>query len=429
MTDASMNVATIESRPPPIAPDVSGRTRSALDKANEASKTEGKTFAETLKAAEDRQPEKSEKAAKSDRSRKGTHLKNPAVGKKSPKDSGTGNIAARAKTVRSRTGSKTATDGLSASALESRNQIPPIENGETVVGEDQVLQIAVAETALQSGAVNTEAGTVKAVRTQGENGKTKSVSPEGLRSESSGSRASGDADAIKNSKTDLSSVSGKVEVVDNRESSKLSESGFVGKSTSGIGKETRQSSAKARTDAAPRTESANFRLDNTAIAETEIDLSPASGKSFNSSTAAAELSKKLDTQAGNEIVRQVKVVLNRSDAGEVRINLRPDNLGRVRVRIQMEDNRLTGRIFVESAAAREAFRSAIDGLQAKLVEAGFGSADLELTWDDSSGGFSEGQQQGNGKSANTGQAAREFENMVPSTAVDETADGRVNLVV
>ena len=165
------------------------------------------------------------------------------------------------------------------------------------------------------------------------------------------------------------------------------------------------------------------------MAESDIEISPAAGRDSAGRSAASELARKLDGEAGGDIVRQVKVVLNRSNAGEVRINLRPDNLGRVRVRIQLEDNRLTGRIFVESAAAREAFRGAIDGLQNKLVEAGFGAADLELSWDESAQNFADGGSRHSGGSADSGQSAREFENTVPVTFVDEAADGRVNMVV
>jgi flagellar hook-length control protein FliK len=165
------------------------------------------------------------------------------------------------------------------------------------------------------------------------------------------------------------------------------------------------------------------------IAETDIELSPRMEQRSTGRSAAAELARKLDAQAGSDIVRQVKVVLNRSEAGEVRINLRPDNLGRVRIRIRMEDNRLTGRIFVESAAAREAFKAALDGLQTKLVESGFGAADLELAWDDSYQGFEQQGQNSGGQNRSSGAVAREFDNMVPTTVVDEAADGRVNMVV
>lgn len=174
----------------------------------------------------------------------------------------------------------------------------------------------------------------------------------------------------------------------------------------------------------------SVRVENRFVSvETDIELSPQAVGKGTERSAAAELARKLDAQAGTDIVRQVKIVLNRANAGEVQINLRPDNLGRVRVRIQMVDNRLVGRIFVESAAAHEAFRSALDGLQAKLVENGFSAADLELAWDESPRDFARNDKQSRDQQGNMNEALREFENMIPTTVFNEAADGRVNMVV
>ena len=180
-----------------------------------------------------------------------------------------------------------------------------------------------------------------------------------------------------------------------------------------------------------------------ALVETEIGASPrASGRPAPDSPlrGAADLARRLDTEAGSEIVRQVKVVLNRADAGEIRISLRPEHLGRVRVRIRMEENRLSGRIFVESAAAREAFRSALDGLQTKLVESGFGAADLELAWDEQSMADPRGSREGPQDRENSGprrppggpaseSAAGEFENHGTRILDGAPGEARVNLVV
>ena len=125
----------------------------------------------------------------------------------------------------------------------------------------------------------------------------------------------------------------------------------------------------------------------------------------------------------------MKIILNQANSGELRINLRPDNLGQVKIRIRMEDNRLTGRIFVESAAAREAFRNALDGLQTRLVESGFGAADLEMAWDESPREFLQNGRQQQGKKDNLNEAIQEFDNIVPVVFGDEAADGRVNVVI
>ncbi len=232
----------------------------------------------------------------------------------------------------------------------------------------------------------------------------------------------------------LTSTAPRIEVVDKRPGLRISEV-----RESGIPETTGKSKFRDATGRKTlRTGPSANRIEGTspvksetgfAVAETDIEISSrGDGKSIERS-AAAELARKLDAQAGNDIVRQVKVVLNRANTGEVRINLRPDNLGRVSIRINLEDNRLTGRIFVESAAAREAFRNALDGLQTRLVESGFGAADLELAWDDSGKEFAQNGQQSGKQSGGTNEVLSDIDNIVPTTAFDEIADGRVNMVV
>ena len=147
------------------------------------------------------------------------------------------------------------------------------------------------------------------------------------------------------------------------------------------------------------------------------------------SSAASALARKLKAQEGNEIVHQVKFIMNRAEAGEIRINLRPEALGKVRVMIQMEENRLSGRIFVESAAAREAFRNSLDALQTRLVESGFDSANLELSSDEHSFTDSRqntGSRQKEREIANPAKVAKEFEEHIPTNI--HSPDFRVNLI-
>jgi len=101
----------------------------------------------------------------------------------------------------------------------------------------------------------------------------------------------------------------------------------------------------------------------------------------------------------------------------------------VKIRIRMENNRLTGRIFVESAAAREAFKNALDGLQTRLVESGFGAADLEMAWDESPRGFMRNGDQQQGQKGNVNEAIQEFDNIIPAVFADDSVESRVNMVI
>jgi flagellar hook-length control protein FliK len=222
----------------------------------------------------------------------------------------------------------------------------------------------------------------------------------------------------------LTSSARRVEVVDLKKTASDSKSEFRDRINARKEAGRMESGVKGNQAADPGKGDSRF-----AVVETEIGVPGRISGPGDGRTAAAELSRRLDAEAGNEIVRQVKVVLTRADAGEIRINLRPENLGRVRVEIHLDDNRLTGRIFVDSAAAREAFRNSLDGLQTRLVESGFGAADLELAWEGNSGTFAGfgGSSSKNGKQVHL--AVREFENMAGSVIQDVLADGLVNMVV
>jgi len=164
-------------------------------------------------------------------------------------------------------------------------------------------------------------------------------------------------------------------------------------------------------------------------AEMEIEIPPRLEGRDSRRSAAMDLVRKLDDQIGNEIVRGIKIVLKSASTGELRINLRPENLGRVRVQIQMEDNRLRGRFFVESAAAREVLKGALDGLQAKLLESGFSSADLEMDRDYSSTNFWFNNDNPRGRNILRRDVALEFENSISPSLPDGLSENLVNLFV
>ena len=180
------------------------------------------------------------------------------------------------------------------------------------------------------------------------------------------------------------------------------------------------------------TESAEGAVRETKIAvlETEIRTTNRSEAQFSEGNTKSEPVRRIDAEAVSDIVRHVKVVLNRADAGEIRINLRPEHLGRIRVRIQMEENRLSGRIFVESAAAREAFRSALDGLQAKFCGERFRWPRISI-WPGTreTRRIPEGMNASGGDAGNREAALNEFESMSAGVVEEIGPDGRINMFI
>lgn len=413
MAHVPIAVATIEPNNTRPMESMGGKTEFGRSKIREERNQEGKTFTEVMEKAGKDLPS-SEMAAGKKISKPGRKDRRPALNdfKLSSKS---GKSAGKTGLLKNRKMKSAVLPALTREAADSELQLP---------------QPDVNNSALQNHSTRLVQGNAQIAVVAGRSGELRSANIENA--EKTGKSLSADS---KKNNANLTGSAPRVEIVDNR--NKITAIDISGNSSK------QESSGKT----SPRDfsgrksihlESTGTRSGDTAVvksdvgfavAETDIELNFKSEVKMTERSAAAELARKLDAQAGSDIVRQVKVVLNRANTGEVRINLRPDNLGRVSVRINLDDNRLTGRIFVETAAAREAFRSALDGLQAKLVESGFGAADLELAWDDSGKEFTGSDQHSGNQKSNREEALREFENIVPTTVFGETVDSRVNMVV
>ena len=64
--------------------------------------------------------------------------------------------------------------------------------------------------------------------------------------------------------------------------------------------------------------------------------------------------ERLREMAGSELVRASTMVL-RDGGGEIRLVLKPESLGSVRIRMNLVDNAIEGRIIVDSAAVKHVF--------------------------------------------------------------------------
>jgi flagellar hook-length control protein FliK len=73
----------------------------------------------------------------------------------------------------------------------------------------------------------------------------------------------------------------------------------------------------------------------------------------------------------SEIVKQTGIILKSGDSGEIRLVLEPKQLGKVRIRIQLQQNRIAGRIIVDNINIKEAFEHDLEELQRAFRENGF----------------------------------------------------------
>ena len=114
----------------------------------------------------------------------------------------------------------------------------------------------------------------------------------------------------------------------------------------------------------------------------------ASGRTANPGTSSLEggrdiaprhLHQQLKDFATGDVVRHARFVLKENAGGEIRLLLKPEQLGTVRVRLEVQDNRIAGRIIVENTTVRDAFEQTLSELQRAFREAGLETGSLEVT--------------------------------------------------
>jgi hypothetical protein len=87
--------------------------------------------------------------------------------------------------------------------------------------------------------------------------------------------------------------------------------------------------------------------------------------------------ERLREMAGSELMRATGIIL-RDGGGEIRLVLKPESLGSIRIRMNLVDNAIEGRIIVENPAVKQVLDGSLDSLARALTAQGFQSASLEV---------------------------------------------------
>jgi len=90
-------------------------------------------------------------------------------------------------------------------------------------------------------------------------------------------------------------------------------------------------------------------------------------------------------------------VLKDGDSGTIRLRLKPESLGNVKIELNLSDNNISGRITVESDEAKSAFEKNMGELADAFKQGGFDSARLEVAVGGGSGGNAGGDPGGDPK--------------------------------
>jgi hypothetical protein len=90
------------------------------------------------------------------------------------------------------------------------------------------------------------------------------------------------------------------------------------------------------------------------------------------------LARELHQNLNNDIVRHASIMLRDGGEGTIRMTLKPESLGNVKIRLEMADNKIAGHIIVESNEALRAFEQEIQSLEQAFRDSGFEGATLEM---------------------------------------------------
>jgi len=91
------------------------------------------------------------------------------------------------------------------------------------------------------------------------------------------------------------------------------------------------------------------------------------------------LARELHQNFNGDIVRHASMALRDGGEGTIKIALHPETLGNVKIHLEMTENKITGRIVVESEEALNAFRKELSNLEQAFKDSGYDNADLNLS--------------------------------------------------
>jgi flagellar protein FlbC len=77
-------------------------------------------------------------------------------------------------------------------------------------------------------------------------------------------------------------------------------------------------------------------------------------------------------------VRTTGIIL-KEGGGEIRLVLKPESLGNIRIRMNLVDNAIEGRIIVDNPAVKQVIEGSVDALMRALTAQGFQTGSLSVS--------------------------------------------------
>ncbi len=168
-------------------------------------------------------------------------------------------------------------------------------------------------------------------------------------------------------------------------------------------------------------------LELNAFGDESKELSPRSENMQNIRHTQSSVLSQLRESVNSQIVKQAGIVVKGNGTGEIKLVMKPESLGKVRIQLSLNDNHIAGRIIVENNIVREIFESNLENLYKAFGSEGFEAGRLDVcVQGDGRNGDKGGRKNGRNLSD---RAVKAMEEAVPVLADSEWRDNSVNMVV
>ncbi|MDR2135892.1 MAG: flagellar hook-length control protein FliK [Treponema sp.] len=115
------------------------------------------------------------------------------------------------------------------------------------------------------------------------------------------------------------------------------------------------------------------------------------------------------------------MILRDGREGLIRLSLKPESLGNVKIRLELTDNKIAGRVIVESGEALRAFERELASLEQAFRDSGYESAELSAFLAQDDGGR---ERDGSPPRFAAGRAASRYDDSLEKTGPSAAEDVR-----
>lgn len=114
---------------------------------------------------------------------------------------------------------------------------------------------------------------------------------------------------------------------------------------------------------------------------------PQSGNTAAVMTSNARFTEMLSSELqanAKELVKSGSVILKDHNNGTINLILHPEELGNVKIHLEVTDKVIAGKIVVSSEEAFNAFKANLDSLRQAFTDSGFEAGGFDLSWNSGS---------------------------------------------